>query len=87
MYKTKEKTYVEFLTLLSDLSVTEILGVATLLRVELYQDAERKEARDGEEIIQDIKDGFLALGRKQKRELLAAMRQVVKQQKKAKRKK
>lgn len=86
MFKTKENMYSEFIVLLQELDVVEVLGIGKLLGVDFFKDEEKKEAREGEEIIKEIKEGFLGLGRKQKRELLSAMRQVVKKQNKGKRK-
>lgn len=89
MITRKEKQSREFVTLLPHLSVTEFIGVAQLLGVELWEkqneDSEAKpDLKEGEILVEEVIEKFGAINKHKQKELLSVLRPVVKNKKKAK---
>lgn len=79
----------EFVELLPELEAVQALGLAKILKVPLSTGTERDEEgklipRESQEIIEEIIVRFARLGRKQKKEIIAAMRDTIRENKKDK---
>ena len=80
------KTFEEFLRLTARLDPVEFLGLCRILCVEVNTDEKDEKdqliAREFPDILSDVMDKFLVIGRKQRREILKVLQDVEKEKNK-----
>ena len=70
--KPSKKNFQEFITEVSKLEAIEFLGLTKIFKVPLIK--ENNEPRPFEELLSDVLDGYLKIGRKQRREILKVLK-------------
>lgn len=71
----------KFLKLISKIkNPITFFGIASVLKVELYEDAEHKDSRDFVSILEDIMAQFAAYNRKRKKELIKLLTTAIKEE-------
>lgn len=70
--KISEKMLDTFIEVLPRLETVEVIGVARLLKVKLYED--NKEPRSSQKILEECIVGFSKLNRQRRKELLQVMK-------------
>lgn len=73
---TSEKSFSEFVNLVSLLEPIEFLGLTKIFCVKLLN--EDLTQRDFEELLSDVLDGYLEVGRDQRRQVLKVLRKTTK---------